>query len=464
MSSPVAADPFRMSMTVLLADDEKTIQITLCDTLEAAGHKVVVARDGLEARQHIEERTFDVVVTDLKMPGMPGLEVLRLVKQKSPDTEVVVMTGFGTVETAVEAMKAGAYDYLLKPFPYDTLVLLLARIAEKRRLVAENRALREQLGRAARLEGILGESRAMREVFQTIRLVAASDARVLVTGESGTGKELVARAIHNLSPRRDRLLVAIPCGSVPESLLEDTLFGHEKGAFTDARERRIGRFEHAEGGTVFLDDIDDMPLSTQVKLLRVLQEGEIERLGGQSPIKVDVRVIAATKVDLLDAVNEGRFRRDLYYRLNVVPVQLPPLRDRDDDIKLLAQHFVESFARGKAFRIEPETVEAMARYSWPGNVRELEHAIERAIALAGGSDVLQREHILGSKPIQERRPEPGRVTTLSEAVSEAEQTAIRAALDHTRGRKAEAARILGISRKNLWEKMKHSGMDAGPPD
>jgi DNA-binding NtrC family response regulator len=398
------------------------------------------------------------------MPGMPGMEVLRLVKQKSPDTEVIVMTGYGTVETAVEAMKAGAYEYLLKPFPYDTLVLLLRRIAEKRRLVAENRTLKEQLGRAAQLEGILGQSRAMREVFNTIRLVAATDSRVLITGESGTGKELVARAIHNLSPRRDRPLVAIACGSVPETLLEDTLFGHEKGAFTDARDKRVGKFEHADGGTVFLDDIDDMPLATQVKLLRVLQEGEIERLGGSAVVKVDVRVIAATKVDLEDAVNEGRFRRDLYYRLNVVPIPLPPLRDREDDLKLLAQHFVESYGRGRAYRFEPETMDALMRYGWPGNVRELEHAIERAIALAGANDVLQREHLLGNKPIPERRPVPGRVTTLSEASADAEKAAIRAALEHTHGRKAEAARILGISRKNLWEKMKNYGMDAGPPD
>ncbi|MCE9637631.1 MAG: sigma-54 dependent transcriptional regulator [Planctomycetes bacterium] len=453
-----------MSMQVLLVDDEKTIQVTLRDALEAAGHHVVVAKDGLEARQHLEERSFDTVLTDLKMPGMPGMEVLRLVKQKNQDTEVIVMTGYGTVETAVEAMKAGAYEYLLKPFPYDTVILLLRRIAEKRRLVAENRTLREQLGRAERLEGILGQSRSMREVFQTIRLVAPSDTRVLVTGESGTGKELVARAIHTLSSRRTRPLVAISCGSVPETLLEDTLFGHEKGAFTDARERRIGKFEHGDGGTVFLDDIDDMPLSTQVKLLRVLQEGEIERLGGSGTIKVDVRVIAATKVDLEDAVNEGRFRRDLYYRLNVVPVNLPPLRDRDDDLKLLAQHFIEAYGRGRPFRIETETMDAMLRYTWPGNVRELEHAVERAIALAGGNEVLSREHILGSKPIPERKPAPGRVTTLADASADAEKVAIRAALDHTHGRKAEAARILGISRKNLWEKMKHYGMDAGPPE
>jgi two-component system response regulator HydG len=386
------------------------------------------------------------------------------VKERSPDTEVIVMTGFATVESAVEAMKSGAYEYLLKPFPYDTVLLLLRRIADKRRLLAENRALREALGRATRLEGILGQSRAMREVFQTIQLVAPSDTRVLVTGESGTGKELVARAIHNISPRRAAPLVAVACGAVPETLLEDTLFGHEKGAFTDARERRIGRFEHATGGTVFLDDIDDMPLSTQVKLLRVLQEGEIERLGGGAPIRVDVRVIAATKVDLEDAVNEGRFRRDLYYRLNVVPVRLPPLREREDDLKLLAQHFIDVYGKGRSFRIEPETMDAMMRYTWPGNVRELEHAIERAIALSGPNDVLARDHILGSKPIPERRPAPGRVTELSDAVAEAERAAIRAALEHTRGRKAEAARILGISRKNLWEKMKHHGMDAGPPE
>jgi DNA-binding NtrC family response regulator len=446
-------------MSVLLADDEKTIRVTLRDALEEAGHAVVVADDGIAARRAIEERNFDVVLTDLKMPGMPGMEVLRLVKGRAPDTEVIVMTGYGTVESAVDAMKAGAYEYLLKPFPNETVVLLLRRIHEQRRVVAENRSLKEQLGRATRLEGIIGTSRGMREVFQTIRLVAGQDTRVLVTGESGTGKELVARAIHNLSARRAKPLVAISCASVPETLLEDTLFGHEKGAFTDARDRRVGRFEYADGGTVFLDDIDDMPMATQVKLLRVLQEGEVERLGATAPVKVDVRVLAATKVDLLDAVNEGRFRQDLYYRLNVVPIVLPPLRDREDDLKLLAQHFMDTFAKGRSVRIEAETLDEMTRYSWPGNVRELEHAIERAIALAGGSEVLRREHILGTKPVPERAPVAGRVCNIAEAVAAAEKTAIRAALEHTRGRKAEAAQVLGISRKNLWEKMKAYGME-----
>ncbi len=446
-------------MSVLLVDDEKTIAITLRDALTDDGHDVILAPDGLAARRHVEERTFDVVVTDLKMPGMPGMEVLRLVKSHHPDTEVIVMTGYGTVETAVEAMKAGAYEYVLKPFLNEKIVLLLRRIAEQRQLVLENRALREQLGRAQSMEGLIGQSRPMRQVFQTIRLVASQDARVLVTGESGTGKELVARALHNLSSCRSQPLVAIACAAVPEPLLEDTLFGHEAGAYTGAQGERVGRFEYASGGTVFLDDIDDMPLSTQVKLLRVLQEGEIERLGGQSPIKVDVRVIAATKVDLHDAVEDGRFRRDLYYRLNVVPVELPPLRDRGDDIKLLSQHFVEMFAHGKPYRIDDATMDEMVRYSWPGNVRELEHAIERAIALAGGEETLRRAHILGSKPVPERRPAPARVTTLRSAVEETEQLAIRAALEHTGGRKAEAAAVLGISRKNLWEKMKGYGIE-----
>jgi two-component system, NtrC family, response regulator HydG len=446
-------------MSVLLADDEKTIQVTLGDALVEAGHTVVVVPDGIAARRAIEERAFDVVVTDLKMPGMPGMEVLRLVKSRSPDTEVVVMTGYGTVESAVDAMKAGAYEYILKPFPNETVVLLLSRIADQRRLLAENRSLKEELGRATRLEGLIGQSRGMREVFQTIRLVAGQDTRVLITGESGTGKELVARAIHNLSPRRAKPLVALSCASVPETLLEDTLFGHEKGAFTDARERRVGRFEYADGGTMFLDDIDDMPLPTQVKLLRVLQEGEVERLGATAPVKVDVRVIAATKVDLLDAVNDQRFRQDLYYRLNVVPIVIPPLREREDDLKLLAQHFVDVFSKGRDFRIEPQTLDEMMRYSWPGNVRELEHSIERAIALAGGSDVLRREHILGTKPVPDRAPSPGRVCTIADAVAEAEKVAIRAALEHTRGRKAEAAQVLGISRKNLWEKMKAYGLE-----
>ena len=447
-------------MDVLLVEDEKTIAITLRDALEEDGHNVTVACDGLEGRRHIEDRTYDVVITDLKMPGMPGMEVLRLAKSNSPDTEVIVMTGYGTVETAVEAMKSGAYEYILKPFSNEEVVHYLRRIAAQRKLVAENRSLKEQLGRAQSLEGLIGQSRPMREVFQTIRLVAPGDARILVVGESGTGKELVARAIHNLSERRAKPLVAISCASVPETLLEDTLFGHEAGAYTGATDRRIGRFEYADGGTVLLDDIDDMPLSTQVKLLRVLQEGEVERLGSAAPLHVDVRVIAATKVDLLDAVEDGSFRRDLYYRLNVVPIELPPLRDREDDLKLLAQHFIECFGKKTAFRIEDELVDEMLRYSWPGNVRELEHSIERAIALAGGNEILQRVHILGTKSVPTRRAAPARVTTLREAVEEAEKGAIRAALEHTGGRKAEAAKVLGISRKNLWEKMKAYELEA----
>jgi len=446
-------------MCVLLADDEKTIQVTLGDALEDEGHDVTVAKDGLEARRCIEERTFDVVITDLKMPGMPGMEVLRLVKSRSPETEVIVMTGYGTIETAVDAMKSGAYEYILKPFPNETVVLLLERLAKQRLVVAENRELRELLGRASRLEGIIGQSRAMREVFERIRLVAPGEAKVLVTGESGTGKELVARAIHNLSVRKSKPLVTVACAALPETLLEATLFGHEKGAFTDAHERRIGRFEYADGGTVFLDDIDDMPLPTQVKLLRVLQESEVERLGSASPIKVDVRVIAATKVDLADMVEEGTFRRDLYYRLAVVPIDLPPLRERGDDVKLLAQHFIESFRHDREYRLDDETVEQMSRYQWPGNVRELEHAIERAIALAGTAEVLSRDLILGSKPIPDQRPAAARVTTLRDSVEEAERAAIRAALEHTGGRKAEAASVLGISRKNLWEKMKGYGIE-----
>jgi len=441
-------------MNVLLVEDERTIAITLRDALEEDGHEVTVANDGLEGRQHIEDRTYDVVITDLKMPGMPGMEVLRMAKANSPDTEVIVMTGYGTVETAVEAMKNGAYEYILKPFSNEEVVHYLRRIAKQRTLLEENRSLKEQLGRAQSLEGLIGHSRPMREVFQTIRLVAPLDSRILVTGESGTGKELVARAIHNLSERRAMPLVAISCASVPETLLEDTLFGHEAGAYTGAQERRVGRFEYADGGTVLLDDIDDMPLATQVKLLRVLQEGEVERLGAAAPLKVDVRVIAATKVDLLDAVEDGKFRRDLYYRLNVVPIDLPPLRDREDDLKLLAQHFIDAHAKGVAYRIDSETIDEMLRYSWPGNVRELEHAIERAIALSGGNEVLQRVHVLGTKTVPTRRAAPARVTTLRSAVEDAEKATILAALDHTGGRKAEAAKVLGISRKNLWEKMK----------
>jgi DNA-binding NtrC family response regulator len=440
-------------LNVLLADDEKAIAITLGDALRGAGHAVTVVHDGSAAAAAVQDQVFDVVVSDVRMPGLDGMTVLRRAKARDPRTEVILVTGFATVESAVEAMKAGAFHYVQKPFYNEDIVRLLERIQQLR-------ALRPAAEEPVALEGIVGTSEAMRKVFEVLKRAAPSDAGILIEGESGTGKELAARAVHELSPRRGKPFVPVACAAIPETLLESELFGHEKGAFTDARERRIGKFERAHTGTVFLDDIDDMPLAMQVKLLRVLQEKEIERLGGARPIPVDVRVVAATKVDLMDAVREGEFREDLYWRLNVVNVQLPPLRERPGDIRPLADHFVRLYGRGRPLRIPEETLVEMDRYFWPGNVRELENAVERAIALAEPDGVLAKEHLLRSRG---DRPAPGpaggTVRTLREAGAAAEKDAILAALRLTAGHRARAAKVLGISRKSLWEKMRHYGVE-----
>jgi DNA-binding NtrC family response regulator len=438
---------------VLLADDEKAIAVTLGDALRNAGHDVTVVNDGNAAAAAVDGNAFDVVVSDVRMPGMDGMAVLRRAKGKDARTEVILVTGFGTVESAVEAMKAGAFHYVQKPFYNEDVVALLKRVEELR-------ALRPRAEEPVAMEGIVGAADSMKQVFDLLRKAAPSDASVLIEGESGTGKELVARAVHNLSPRRGKPFVPISCAAIPETLLESELFGHEKGAFTDAKDRKIGRFERADGGTVFLDDVDDMPLAMQVKLLRVLQEREIERLGGQRPIAVDLRVVTATKVDLQDSVREGEFREDLYWRLNVVGILLPPLRERPGDVRVLAEHFVRLYGRGKPFRIPDEVLDEMQRYFWPGNVRELENAVERAIALCGPDGVLAKEYLLrsrGEKPAP--GPAGGTVRTLKEAGAAAEKDAILAALRLTGGHRARAAKVLGISRKSLWEKMRHHAIE-----
>jgi DNA-binding NtrC family response regulator len=448
-------------MNVLLADDERTIALTLKDDLEADGHDVTVASTGTAAMGLLDERRFDCVVTDVNMPGPDGITILREVKRRMPETEVIIITGYGTIESAVEAMKLGALEYVLKPFYNEEIVLLLRHVAQVGELRDDNVRLREELGRAHKLDNIVGRSDAMKAVFDLVRTVAPSDSNVLIEGESGTGKELVAAALHHNSPRRDRNLVKLSCAAIPDTLLEAELFGHEQGAFTDAKERKVGRFERADGGTIFLDDIDDMPLSTQVKLLRVLQEREIERLGGEEVIPIDVRVVAATKVDLEDAVREGEFREDLYYRLNVVPVRIPPLRERRGDVPLLVDHFVERFAKNEEYSIGADVMASLEQYNWPGNVRELENAVERAIALSGESRDLVVEHLL--KKGWDKMVAPGvapvDLRPLKEFVSEKEKDHIREVLSHTDGHKAQAAQILGISRKNLWEKMTHHDLE-----
>jgi DNA-binding NtrC family response regulator len=449
-------------MRVLIADDEKSITVPLEDDLRDAGHEVTVAHDGNEAWVAVERDRPDAVVSDINMPGLRGDELLKRVKALDPRIAVVLVTGYGAVESAVQAMKDGAADYVLKPFRNEQIVLALSRLGEVKRLRTENDELRTKLEEATGIAGVVGTSEPMQAVFRTVRTVAKSDATVLIEGETGTGKERIARALHELSSRRAKPFVAISCAAIPSTLLEDELFGHEKGAYTDAKERKLGRFERAEGGTFFLDDVDDVPMETQVKLLRVLQEREVERLGGDRAIKVDVRVVVATKVDLRERVREGKFRDDLFYRLNVVPVRLPPLRDRKGDLPLIAAHFVKKYCGGREYEIKPETYEAMEEYAWPGNVRELEHAVERAIALSGGARVLKREHLVERSPLFKQAPRPpGGLRPLREVVEDAEKRHLREVLKLVGNHRAQAAQVLGISRKNLWEKLKAYGIEDG---
>ena len=451
-------------MRVLLADDERAIAITLADDLQRAGFEVEVANDGASAIELYGTKPFDVVVTDMNMPGASGMDLLERVKSgPGPGSEVIIITGYGTIDSAVDAMRKGAFDYVLKPFNNDEILEKLRKIKEFRRLRSENQELRTALGREQGLEQLIGRSKSMMRVLDRIRIIADRDARVLITGESGTGKERVARAIHDLSLRKDEPFVPLACGAVTSELLEDEIFGHEPGAFTGAQEARAGRFERADGGTLFLDDIDDMPMETQVKLLRVLQEGEVERLGGEKAVPVDVRVIAATKVDLSDAIEDGEFREDLYYRLNVVPIDLPPLRERGGDIPLLVEHFLRKAGESQTYVVPPEVMAEMATYRWPGNVRELENAVERAIALAGSDGVLTRDLLLEGALRRKKKAGAedtgGPLVSLREVVREGEAAHIRRVLAATDGHRANAAKVLGISRKNLWEKIKDYGIE-----
>ena len=392
------------------------------------------------------------------MPGKDGIELLKAAKDHDSSIDVIVITGHGTIETAVEAIRHGAYDYVLKPFINEDILRRVATLSEFRRLKSEVTTLRTQVGADRARASIVGESEAMGKVLDLVRTIADSDEDVLINGETGTGKELVAKLVHELSPRKDGPFVVLSCSGFPQTLLEDEIFGHEKGAFTDARAMKQGRFERANRGVLFLDDIDDVPIETQVKLLRVLQERNLERLGGERTIQLDMRVVVATKIDLPGAVEDGEFREDLFHRINVIPINLPPLRERRSDIPLLINHFVQIHGKGEAYSVSDTTRDALQRHSWPGNVRELENAVRRAIAMSGQSFELNVDHLLvaGPKPRRNSAAEDeGSVErALREVVREAEARHIRRVLKHTNGHRANAAKVLGISRKNLWEKMR----------
>ncbi|MBI5740900.1 MAG: sigma-54-dependent Fis family transcriptional regulator [Nitrospirae bacterium] len=448
--------------TILIVEDKESMAQMLKETLELDGYEVVIAHDGAEGTRIIRENKAALVLTDLKLPKKDGLEVLRASKEENPLVPVIVMTAFGSVETAVNAMKLGAYDFITKPLDTDYLRLLIERALKNRRLVTENLLLKDALSQHVGMSDIVGKSPAMVKVAEHIQKVSQAKTTVLLLGESGTGKELFARAIHDLSPRKELPFVAINCAAIPEELLESEFFGYEKGAFTGAAEKKIGKFELADKGTVFLDEIGEMDLSLQSKVLRALQEGEIDRVGGANPVKVDIRIIAASNKDLEAAVEKNKFRQDLFYRLSVFPVIIPPLRERREDIPLLAGHFLSKLSAEMNVprkNISPEAIEVLKGYSWKGNVRELENVIERAMILCEG-DVVTPEHLRLSPPVSAESmlmniPLDG---TLEEAASAALRTAesmrIKKALDAVHWNRSRAAEILKVSYKTLLTKIK----------
>ena len=449
---------------VLVIEDEPLLRISIRDALQKEGWTVDVAEDGAQGIVLFERFLHEFVLTDLVMPRFDGMEVLRRVKKIQPATTVVIITAHGTVEKAVEAMREGAVDFFTKPFSMAQLFVRLSNICSFRRLSEQNVRLQEQLEAKYSFSNIIGRSKSMQEVFELIRVMADSDASVLIQGDSGTGKELVASAIHFNSPRRAKPYIRVSCASLPESLIESELFGYERGAFTGASERRIGRFEAANGGTLFLDEIGELPLAFQVKLLRVLQERQIERLGSNKPIDVNVRIVSASLRPLEEEIAEGRFRQDLLFRINTATIQLPPLRERKKDISLLAKVFLREFAEERGKNIEDfsdEVMEVFDAYDWPGNVRELRNAVERALLFCRGphvsiGDLPNNFHDLSS--VRAVRSADG-VVKLHEAVTLAEISAIRDALAATGGRRTKAADLLGISRKTLWEKTKAYGLE-----
>jgi two-component system response regulator HydG len=426
--------------------------VTLERILSREGWDVVHAEDGRKGLERLRDGGVGVIVTDLKMPGMSGLELLKAARALAPDVEVVVMTAYGTVETAVVAMKEGAYDYVTKPLRRSEIVATIRKAYEKRQLILEKQQLREQI-RAASSNQVIGTSAPLRLLLEEIDQVAPSDASVLLVGESGTGKGLLARALHERSRRRNKRMITVNCAALPESLLESELFGHESGAFTGARRRKEGRFDLAQGGTLFLDEVTEIPLSVQVKLLRVLQEGEYERVGGTRTLTADVRVVAATNRNIESEVAAGRFREDLYYRLNVIQLRVPPLRDRRDDIPLLAAHFLDRFARKNHKAVAgftPEAQDALVGYHWPGNVRELENALERAVVLS------RSDHIeLAQLPPAVRQGRGARKRLTFEVginLKEVERQLIKETLMYTRGDKRLAASLLGITARTIYRR------------
>jgi DNA-binding NtrC family response regulator len=447
--------------TILIVEDRESMSDMLSQTLKNEGYRTIIAKDGLDGIKRLKEEKIDLVLTDLKLPKKDGIEMLKASKEENPLIPVIVMTAYGSVETAVLAMKEGAFDFITKPFDTDHLLVLMRRALETERLMKENMLLKEEFSAQLGLPRIIGKSGKIVDVAQKIQKVAPSKTTVLILGESGTGKELFARAIHNLSPRREYPFVPINCAAIPRELLESELFGHEKGSFTGADFKKIGKFELADKGTIFLDEIGEMDTALQAKLLRVLQEEEIERVGGLKTIKIDVRIIAASNKDIEKAVSEKTFREDLYYRLSVFPVEIPPLRERTEDIPLLVEFFLNKYStemKTSSKSISSDTMDMLVKYTWKGNVRELENTIERAIILCDGK-IISPEHIsLSPVPFEttvKGLPMDGTLEdTAKEALRIAETQRIIKALKETKGNKSRAAEILQVSYKTLLTKIK----------
>jgi len=446
--------------TVLVVDDDRPHRAMLHALLRGWGYVVSEAGDGAEAVACVEERPFDLVLMDVRMISMSGLEAQVRIREINPAIPVIVMTAYSSVETAVQALKAGAYDYLTKPLDFDKLRLAMDRAMEHLALRQENIALKELLGERFDRRNIIGGSPAMQRLLDTVAQVAPTEATVLISGESGTGKELIAGALHYNSARRTGPFVKLNCAAVTETLLESELFGHERGAFTGAERRREGRFVQAEGGSLFLDEVSEMSLTMQVKLLRVLQERELTRVGGEAVIRVDVRVIAATNRALAERIRQGVFREDLFYRLNVVGLEIPPLRERRDDIPLLAQHFLINLAsknRKPVRGFSPQAMDLLVRHSWPGNVRELMNAVERGVVLSRGEFIDAGDLPLVLSPTEEV-PSPDTLAAIDQPLDAVERQAILGTLSAAQGNKSETARRLGITRKTLHQKLKKYGV------
>ncbi len=454
-----------MTRSILVVDDDPVMREMVAELLDEAGYRTVLAETAEVALAALDDAPdFGCVLSDVQMPGMSGLELLGALRERCPETPVVLMTSFGSIETAVEAMRLGAHDFVTKPFQSERLLLTLERALENRELVDENRRLRAAAERTASFGDLVGKSLAMNEIYALIRKIANNRSNVLVTGESGTGKEVVARTVHMTGARSEGPFVPINCTAMPEGLLESELFGHVRGAFTGASSNKKGLFEAAHGGTLFLDEIGDMSPTLQGKLLRVLQDQEIRPVGGTQAIKVDVRVIAATNRDLRADITEGRFREDLYYRLNVIPVHIPPLRERPEDIPALAQAFVARQADGVARSLSENAIRKLTRAAWPGNGRELQNCIERSIALAEGNEIHATDILIPDDPVRGDGTLEEAIAQLARqrgmTLAELGDLYVEAVLEATNGRKSEAARVLGVNRRTLYRREERRERDA----